>query len=254
MRIRTLIAFAIVVVPRLFPFVSVSAAQGTAPAAIIGQVRDGTGAVLPGVTVTATSPALQVPEVTAVTDPQGEYRLSPLPIGTYAVTWELSGFQALKQEGVRLTVGFTARVDQTMQIGSVTETLSVTAETPLVDVTATATVTDLTTEEVRLIPTNESGLKAFFTQVPGVRSNIEVGNSGSGDSVQFRVYGQSAQAYSTLEGVFAGGAGTVQPGNHFEFNALEGVRVQAVGSNAEMPRRGLLIDDTVKSGGNDLHG
>jgi outer membrane receptor protein involved in Fe transport len=254
MRIRTLIAFAIVVVPRLFPFVSVSAAQGTAPAAIIGQVRDGTGAVLPGVTVTATSPALQVPEVTAVTDPQGEYRLSPLPIGTYAVTWELSGFQALKQEGVRLTVGFTARVDQTMQIGSVTETLSVTAETPLVDVTATATVTDLTTEEVRLIPTNESGLKAFFTQVPGVRSNIEVGNSGSGDSVQFRVYGQSAQAYSTLEGVFAGGAGTVQPGNHFEFNALEGVRVQAVGSNAEMPRRGLLIDATVKSGGNDLHG
>ena len=110
------------------------------------------------------------------------------------MTWELSGFQALKQESVRLTVGFTARVDQTMQIGSVTETLTVTAESPLVDVTATATVTDLTTEEVRLIPTNQSGLKAFFTQVPGVRSNIEVGNSGSGDSVQFRVYGQSAQA------------------------------------------------------------
>src|SRR5688572_6329391 len=68
-------------------------AQGTAPATITGRVTDGTGAVVPGVTVTATSPALQIPQVQAVTDAQGEYRLSPLPIGVYAVTWELSGFQ-----------------------------------------------------------------------------------------------------------------------------------------------------------------
>jgi hypothetical protein len=228
--------------------------QGTTPATIMGQVTDDTGAVLPGVTVTATSPALQVPQVQAVTDARGEYRLSPLPIGAYTVTWELSGFQSLRQDGVRLTVGFVARMDQVLRIGNVAETIIVTAGAPLVDVTSTATRTDLTTEEVELIPTNESGLKAFFTQVPGVRSNIEVGNSGSGDSVQFRVHGQSAQAYSTLEGVFAGGAGVVQPGNHFEFNALDAVRVQAVGSNAEMPRRGLLIDATVKSGGNEFHG
>ena len=231
-----------------------ASAQGTSPATIAGQVTDGTGAVLPGVTVTATSPALQVPQVQAVTDAQGEYRLSPLPIGLYTITWELSGFQSLRQEGVRLTVGFVARLDQVLRIGDIAETISVSAAAPLVDVTSTATRTDLTTEEVELIPTNESGLKAFFTQVPGIRSNIEVGNSGSGDSVQFRVHGQSAQAYSTLEGVFAGGAGVVQPGNHYEFNALDGVRVQAVGSNAEMPRRGLLIDATVKSGGNEFHG
>src|SRR5262245_45616941 len=233
---------------------SSAAGQGTAPASIIGRVTDGTGAVLPGVTVTATSPALQVSQVTAVTDSEGEYRLSPLPIGVYQVTWELSGFQAARQEDVRLTVGFVARIDQDMRIGNVTEVINVTASAPLVDVTSSATRTELTTAEVKLIPTNESGLKAFFTQVPGIRSNIEVGNSGSGDSVQFRVYGQSAQAYSTLEGVFAGGAGTVQPGNHFEFNALEGVRVQTVGSNAEMPRRGILVDATIKSGGNDFHG
>lgn len=229
-------------------------AQGTAPGAIIGQVRDSSGGVLPGVTVTATSPALQVPQMSAVTDAQGEYRLSPLPIGVYAVTWELSGFQSLRQDSIRLTVGFTAKLDQTMSVGALNETISVTAASPLVDVTSTATRTELTPEAVELIPTNKAGLKAFFTQVPGVRSNIEVGNSGSGDSVQFRVYGQSAQAYSTLEGVFAGGNGTVQPGNHFEFNALDGVRVQTVGSNAEMPRRGMLLDATVKSGGNEFHG
>ena len=63
-----------------------AAGQGAAnPAGIMGQVTDGSGAVLPGVTVTATSPALQVPSVTTVSDEQGDYRLSPLPIGTYAV-------------------------------------------------------------------------------------------------------------------------------------------------------------------------
>src|SRR6187455_3311226 len=71
-----------------------NAGQGAASAAgIIGQITDGTGAILPGVTVTATSPALQVPSVTAVTDAQGEYRLSPLPIGVYTVVYELAGFQ-----------------------------------------------------------------------------------------------------------------------------------------------------------------
>src|SRR5262245_43582827 len=57
------------------------AGQGAAPASIIGRVTDGTGAVLPGVTVTATSPALQVPEVIVVTNDAGEYRITPLPIG-----------------------------------------------------------------------------------------------------------------------------------------------------------------------------
>ena len=84
--------------------------QTTAGASIIGQVTDATGAVLPGVTVTATSAALQVPFVVTVTDDRGEYRLTPLPIGIYTVTYELAGFQSLRREGLQLTVGFTARV------------------------------------------------------------------------------------------------------------------------------------------------
>ena len=73
----------------LFPLAApVTAGQGAAaPAGIVGQVTDGTGAVLPGVTVTATSPALQVPSVTGVTDERGDYRLTPLPIGTYTVEY-----------------------------------------------------------------------------------------------------------------------------------------------------------------------
>lgn len=83
----------------LFPLAgrSIAGQAGTA-ATIIGQVTDESGAVLPGVTVTATSPALQVPQVTGVTDERGEYRLTPLPIGTYAVVY---GSQAFSRIGAR---------------------------------------------------------------------------------------------------------------------------------------------------------
>ena len=74
-------------------------------ASIIGQVTDATGAVLPGVTVTATSPALQVKQVVDVTNASGEYRLTPLPLGTYSVEYTLQGFQTLRRTDLRLTAG-----------------------------------------------------------------------------------------------------------------------------------------------------
>jgi hypothetical protein len=227
-----------------------TAGQGAAAAAsIVGQVTDGTGAVLPGVTVTATGPALQVPSVTAVTDERGDYRLSPLPIGVYTVTYELAGFQNLKREGVRLTVGFVARVDQVMNLGAVAETITVSGASPLVDTTSTATRTELTQEQLDVLPTSRDGLKAFLGQVPGARSNLEVGMSGLSDGVVWRIYGQQDEQWHMIEGVL----GTTG-GAHFDFNSIDGTRVQSVGSNAEMPRRGMLVDSVVKSGGNDFHG
>src|SRR3954453_19700456 len=79
-----------------------NATAGQDAAGVVGQVTDESGAVLPGVTVTATSPSLQVPEVSATTDGRGEYRLTPLPIGTFELRYELSGFTAIRREGLRL--------------------------------------------------------------------------------------------------------------------------------------------------------
>src|SRR5262245_60811424 len=73
-----------------------------ADAVIFGQVTDASGAVLPGVTVTAASPALQVQQVVAVTDERGEYRITPLPVGTFSVEYVLAGFQTLRRENIRL--------------------------------------------------------------------------------------------------------------------------------------------------------
>src|SRR5262245_14329696 len=75
-------------------------------ARITGQSKDSSGGVLPGVTVTATSPVLQVREIMAVTDANGEYRLAPLPVGLYEVSYVLTGFTTLKRSEIRLGQGF----------------------------------------------------------------------------------------------------------------------------------------------------
>src|SRR6185503_14889040 len=110
-------------------------------AGIVGAVIDPSGAILPGVTVTATSPALQLPSVIAVTDARGEYRLAPLPIGTFAVEFTLSGFQTVRREGIILTASFVAKIDMQMMLGAVTETVTVSGASPVVDVVSTTSAT-----------------------------------------------------------------------------------------------------------------
>src|SRR6185295_12885630 len=82
---------------------------GQQEAGILGTVTDESGGILPGVTVTATGPALQVPSMISITDERGEYRLTPLPIGTYTVEYALSGFQTVRREGIILTASFVAK-------------------------------------------------------------------------------------------------------------------------------------------------
>ena len=254
-RVRSAVFVVSFILITLLPPAVAMAGQAAAPAGIIGQITDGTGGVLPGVTVTATSPALQVPSVTTVTDAQGEYRLTPLPIGLYTVVYELAGFQNLRRENVRLTVGFVAKLDLALNVGAVSETITVSGASPLVDVTNTATRTELTREQLDVLPTSRDGVKAFMGQVPGVRSNLDVGASSLTDGVVYRAYGQLGESWNMLEGVLASspdvnGGG----GSHFEFNSIEGTRIQTIGSNAEMPRRGILVDAVLKSGGNEFHG
>ena len=102
---------------------------------IIGEVTDESGGVLPGVTVTVSGPALQVKQMVDVTTARGEYRVTPLPIGTYTVDFTLSGFQTVRREGVRLTSGFVAKVDVVLKVGAVAEAITVSGASPVVDVT-----------------------------------------------------------------------------------------------------------------------
>src|SRR5687768_6695724 len=99
---------------------------------INGVVTDNTGAVLPGVTVTATSPALIQPQV-QVTGEDGSYRLIALPAGVYTLTFELTGFSTLKREGIRVIINQMLPVDAQLQVATLQETVTVTGESPVVD-------------------------------------------------------------------------------------------------------------------------
>jgi hypothetical protein len=202
---RIAVAVFLCIVPLATP------ASGQQDASIVGVVTDESGAILTGVTVTARSPSLQVPQVLAVTDERGEYRLTPLPIGTYEVTYELPGFQSIRREGLRLTSGFTAKVDSVMVLGGLQESVTVAGASPVVDVTATSTSTRLTTEMLETIPTGRVGFFALLQQAPGVRNTIDIGgNSANANAITFRSFGPAGEAWQSLEGILTASAKTGQ--------------------------------------------
>jgi hypothetical protein len=247
------LAAASILLMALFPWAGTALAQVRA-AGIVGTVTDPTGGVMPGATVTVTSPALQVPQVMVVTDAQGQYRITPLPVGTYTVTYEVAGFQTVRQEGVRLEVGFVATLDQALRPGDLTETVTVTGVSPTVDVTNPAHSVNLANETLETLPTNRDGLKAYLGQVPGIRTNLDVGSSSMTDTVQIRQYGQVGNPWLLLDGVMFGGAQNGVQGAQIDFNSIDSTRVEIVGSNADMPKPGQLVDSVLKSGGNEYHG
>ena len=109
-------------------------AQGAVQASIAGVVRDTSGAVLPGVTIEASSPVLIEKSRTAVSDDTGRFRIIGLNPGAYTVTFTLSGFSTVKREAIELTGSLTATIDIEMRVGSLEETLTVIGESPIVDV------------------------------------------------------------------------------------------------------------------------
>jgi len=222
---------------------------------IIGQVTDESGAVLPGVTVTATSPALQVPQVTAVTNEQGEYRLAPLPIGLYIVEYELSGFQSVRREELRLGVGFVARVDISLKVGGVEETITVTGAAAVVDVTSTANVTRLTRETLEIIPSSRNGLIGLLSQAPGVRMNLDVGGNSALTTPISRVFGQSGEAWTLMDGVLTTAPqSSSHAGNYWDYTVVEEAIVQSVAKDPSVPSRGVYLNTIVKAGSNEFHG
>src|ERR1700682_972677 len=128
-------------------------AGASAQSAIAGLVRDSSGAVLPGVTVEASSPALIERTRTAVTDGSGQYKIVDLRPGTYSVTFTLTGFATVKRGGVELVANFTATVNADLRVGSLEETLTVTGQTPIVDVQTTQTREVLTRDLLDSVPT-----------------------------------------------------------------------------------------------------
>ena len=179
---------------------SIVSAQ-SALSTIQGTVKDESGAPVPGVTITVTSPALQVPQTTAVSEADGNYRIGELPAGTYKVTFELPGFKTVVLNEFRLGIGFVARADATMAVGQLEETVTVTGASPVVDLTTTTTSVNLTRDTLDAVPIGQ-GLQQLFAMTPGVTTDrVDVGDSAMGFRASTTNYGSNSNSKIQIDGV-----------------------------------------------------
>ena len=160
-------------------FVLPAGVLGQGLGTIAGTVKDASGAVLPGVTVEVSSPALIEKSRTAVTNESGQYTIVSLPPGNYTISFGLPGFVTTKREGIEMLANFTATVNAEMKVGGVTETVEVTAETPLVDVQSSAVARAVTKEIIRAIPSGGTMYQLAATMVgvslPGLTAPFRSG-------------------------------------------------------------------------------
>src|SRR5687768_8770426 len=163
-------------------------AAAYAQASIVGIVRDSSGAVLPGVTVEASSPALIEKVRTAVTDGTGQYRIENLRPGLYNVRFLLEGFSTVVREGLELSGSMTATVNGDLRVGSLEETVTVVGETPVVDLQSAQRETVLTNEVIRAIPTAGS-YNALLVLVPGLTGGQQDVATGPCNSCTFSAHG-----------------------------------------------------------------
>ena len=147
--------------------VSLLPATAFAQATLTGTVRDASGAVLPGVTVEAASPALIEKTRTAVTDGTGQYRITDLRTGTYSLTFTLTGFNTVKRENVELAGTQVVTIPAEMKVGGVEETITVTGETPVVDVQSAKRQVVLGTDVIDALPAARAA-GALLNATPGL--------------------------------------------------------------------------------------
>src|SRR5688572_4268471 len=145
-----------------------------AQASLTGTVRDGSGGVLPGVTVEASSPALIQKTRTAVTDGSGQYRIVDLVPGTYSLTFTLPGFSSVKRDGIELTGNQTLTIPVDLRVGGIEETITVTGESPVVDVQSATRQLVMSDELISTIPATRAA-GALLNATPG----IVVGETGA---------------------------------------------------------------------------
>ena len=241
-----------------FGFVLLLPVVASAQAAISGVVKDASGAVLPGVTVEASSPALIEKVRTTVTDGTGQYAIPDLRPGVYSVKFTLTGFATVERDGVALSGTFTARINADMRVGGLEETIKVTGETPVVDIQSTQQERVLDREVLDALP--NAGLRtALGVLIPSVDfRRQDVGGAGvravTGNMVAHGA--RSEDAGTTLNGMSIASFGTGAATATIFMNPM-GIQEMTIdtGSNdAELHAGGVRTNYTLREGGNTFHG
>jgi carboxypeptidase family protein len=231
---------------------------GQAPTGtILGGVRDAQGGVVPGATVTATNLGTQYAR-SVVTDANGEYALRLLPVGDYKVEVTIPGFKNFTQTGIVLEVGRNARVDATVELGTVSETVSVVGDSPLVDTVSASLSRTVGQNEVLNLPLVNRDLYSLLNLTGGVSDNT-ASNSLGGPEQLTTINGSGKAQMGTVNFQLDGGnntaglRGTGNPAPNPE--AVQEFRVLTNGYSAEYGRYSAgVVDVVTKSGTNIVHG
>lgn len=237
---------------------SVMPASAQGVGAIGGTIADASGAVLPGVTLTLSSPAGTIgANQTATTDERGTFQFVRLVPGTYRVRAEIQGFRPVTQERIAVTADATARVDLKLEIGGLEEGITVSGEAPLLDTTSAMRQTVLTREVLDTLP-NRVDVWAAARVIPSVvLGKVDVGGSESFLQSTATVHGTSSENAYLIEGMDVSnldGNGSqaimyLDPYVFEETNYQMGSAGTAVSSKG-----GLIFNMITRTGTNRFHG
>jgi hypothetical protein len=218
---------------------------------------DEQGAVVPGVTVTISSPVLVSGTATGVTDSAGVYRFVSLAPGTYNIKVELSGFQAVDRQGVVVGAGATTPVDFTMKVGSLSETMTIKGESPTVDTTSANVGVHLDSKILETTPAGRDIWSIVEYKVPGlVMDTPDVGGNQGGLQRGITARGTgNAQNTQMLNGANVGDPAAIGfAGYYYDPSSFQDVQVSSGANDITVPTGGVLINMVTKSGTNSLQG
>ena len=225
---------------------------------ILGRVADASGAVLAGVKVTATNEATGVSRE-ATTNDSGDYGFPQVPIGTYTLSFDLTGFKTNVRKGIQVELNQVVTFNSTLEIGQTKEVVEVTSEAPLVDTTSTQLGAIVNNKSVNELPLNARDAYQFLQLQPGVQSQLGSSggtfygsdsagsvsvNGGRGRANNFNVNGGDANDQFV-------NAAAVQPSP----DAIAEFRVITNTFDAEYGRNsGAVVNVVTQSGTNAFHG
>jgi hypothetical protein len=227
-----------------------------AQSAIAGVVRDTSGAVLPGVTVEAASPALIEKTRTVTTDGDGRYNIVDLRPGVYTVTFSLEGFSTVKRDGIELPANFTATINGDLKVGSLEETITVSGQSPVVDTSTAVQQQVLSRAVLDAVPTGRS-VPTLGAMLTGARLALpDVGGTSGMQNRDLTVHGSDGRDTTFMvDGMILNGIegdGSVQ--SYFNDMMFEEVSYQTSAINAETSAGGVRANMIPKDGGNQFRG
>jgi len=230
-----------------------------AQASIAGVVKDSSGAVLPGVTIEAASPALIEKVRTTTTDNTGQFKIEQLRPGAYTVTFTLTGFTSVKREGIALQGSFAAVLNTEMKVGVVEETVVVTGQSPVVDVQSTRQERVLSKEVIEGVPVGRTAQAMGILQ-PGLTANQNIGGTQSATLTTNgagTIHGSdAASTRMMLDGVSIMSGDTAGNSTNFLANmgSAQEMTISYAAGTAEQQLGGVVLNIVPQDGGNTFRG